>query len=431
MEKKIPTTTMLYSTKRKWDKLMNNNNTVTVPKLAATASRASTPTSSAVTTAPKARTAPSTPTDPKKHRANDAPLSARPSIRAVSPTDSVRSARSTVTTASTQRTESKSQSAYTPWDRDAFLERLGSFRFVDKWTAKPVAVNEVAWAKRGWICSNKNRVRCNTCRIELLVQVESDDEQTEGGREVIKRYEDMIINEHDELCLWRRRGCDEQIYRLQMITRPAFTSRYNSLTKIRPEIPPSLSYPEEVDPAALHYPSDCMNDGPIFETAAMLALFGWENQDPGIPSLVTCSTCFRRLGLWLFKKKPSNGDGNPEASEASVCRLDLVGEHRDYCPWVNADSQGKEPGWRTLLRVLRHSPKSPGAASTYSNTSTIMEKSTIMTNTEQDAEDDNKLKKLRRLKTLYFGKGSKKKEGSKGRGKGEADTMATLPAKDT
>lgn len=95
--------------------------------------------------------------------------------------------------------------------------------------------------------------------------------------------------------------------------------------RIRNEIPPVLTYPsDEVDPAALRYPSECSELGPVFETAAMLALFGWLNEDPGIPSLVTCSACFRRLGLWLFRPKDGEDGG-----EASVCRLDLVGEHRD------------------------------------------------------------------------------------------------------
>ena len=107
-----------------------------------------------------------------------------------------------------------------------------------------------------------------------------------------------------------------------------------SLLKIRNEIPPSLSYPDDaVDPAALHYPSDCLELGPVFETAAMLALFGWQNEDPGIPSLVSCSACFRRLGLWLFRKKPVD-QGRHSEGEASVCRLDLIGEHRDVSPSI-------------------------------------------------------------------------------------------------
>lgn len=79
---------------------------------------------------------------------------------------------------------------------------------MDKWSAKPTAVNEVVWARRGWVCFDKNRVRCNTCRAELLVGVELDDEQTEDGRALVVRYRAMVVDEHDESCLWRRKGCD-------------------------------------------------------------------------------------------------------------------------------------------------------------------------------------------------------------------------------
>jgi len=159
----------------------------------------------------------------------------------------------------------------------------------------------------------------------------------------------------------------------------------------------------------------------------MLAMFGWENQDPGIPSLVACSACFRRLGLWLFRKKQSeNGQ-----DEASVTRLDLIGEHRDYCPWVSKVSQGKEPGWQTMLRVLQHRPKeASGGASVYS-VATVATEHTTMTEAERDADDDSKLKKLRRLKTIYFGKRRKsnargKEEKEKGKKK-EGSTQPTTP----
>ena len=186
----------------------------------------------------------------------------------------------------------------------------------------------------------------------------------------------------------------------------------------------------------------------------MLALFGWQNEDPGIPSLVSCSACFRRLGLWLFRKKPVDQGRDSEEGEASVCRLDLIGEHRDvspfippyftpfcfilfyfppkttwltptqqYCPWINAASQGKEAGWRSMLQVLQHAPKgsgTSGAASVYSLASVASQQSVGPTSAERDAEDDSKLKKLRRLKTLYFGK--KKKEAKTAADK-EKDTV--------
>lgn len=149
----------------------------------------------------------------------------------------------------------------------------------------------------------------------------------------------MIVTEHEDSCLWRKRGCDETIYRLQLanptVSRPAFTARYTSLLKIRNEIPPSLSHPE-LDLCSIRHSPEATDDGPIYEAAVILALFGWQNEDPSIPSLVTCSACFRRLGLWLFRKKAikleealDSMEGLETEEEASVSRLDVIGEHRE------------------------------------------------------------------------------------------------------
>jgi hypothetical protein len=60
---------------------------------------------------------------------------------------------------------------YAPWDRAAFLKRLETFRIVTDWTPKPEKVNEVEWAKRGWVCKGFERVRCEMCNIEILVKL--------------------------------------------------------------------------------------------------------------------------------------------------------------------------------------------------------------------------------------------------------------------
>lgn len=250
----------------------------------------------------------------------------------------------------------------------------------------------------------------------------------------------MIVTEHEDSCLWRKRGCDETIYRLQLanptVSRPAFTARYTSLLKIRNEIPPSLSHPE-LDLCSIQHSPEATGDGPIYEAAVILALFGWQNEDPSIPSLVTCSACFRRLGLWLFRKKAikleevlDSMEGLETEEEASVSRLDVIGEHREvitrshsaprppllisiaaqYCPWINCNSQGKEPGWLALHHIMQQNPKPASSAlSTYSTTASSPPRETPATPAERDAEEDSKLAKLRRLKTLYFGKSKKPK----------------------
>lgn len=201
---------MLYSTKRKWDKLLHP-----------AASKQSPPSPAATASAPLSPQIPSSPSaDPKKARTEARTAgSGRPSVRAVSPADSLYS---TTTVSALSRS---AHATYSPWDRDAFLARLASFRFVDKWSAKPAAVNEVAWARRGWVCVDKDRVRCAMCRKEVLVKVDGDDE-----RAVVDRYEDMVVDEHDESCLWRKRGCDGA-------SPPAPPRRRRVLTRDRHHLP--------------------------------------------------------------------------------------------------------------------------------------------------------------------------------------------------
>ncbi len=60
---------------------------------------------------------------------------------------------------------------YAPWDRTAFLQRLKTFSNLVDWTPKPAKVNEVEWAKRGWVCQKLERVRCSLCNVEILVKL--------------------------------------------------------------------------------------------------------------------------------------------------------------------------------------------------------------------------------------------------------------------
>lgn len=60
---------------------------------------------------------------------------------------------------------------YCPGDRAELLKRLATFQELTDWTPKPDRVNEIEWAKRGWICHAKETVRCVLCHRELLVKL--------------------------------------------------------------------------------------------------------------------------------------------------------------------------------------------------------------------------------------------------------------------
>jgi hypothetical protein len=106
---------------------------------------------------------------------------------------------------------------YCPGDRDQLLRRLATFQELTDWTPKPDRVSEVEWAKRGWVCQGKERVKCTLCGRELVVKVnrkEVDGKEvavliaSEVAESVVDAYAELIVESHAEDCLWRKRGCD-------------------------------------------------------------------------------------------------------------------------------------------------------------------------------------------------------------------------------
>lgn len=67
--------------------------------------------------------------------------------------------------------EKENQPSYLPSDREAFLKRLETYRNISDWMPKPDSVNEVEWAKRGWVCAKNERVRCVTCNVEIVAKL--------------------------------------------------------------------------------------------------------------------------------------------------------------------------------------------------------------------------------------------------------------------
>ncbi|KAG8532916.1 uncharacterized protein KY384_002794 [Bacidia gigantensis] len=309
--------------------------------------------------------------------------------------------------------EGRGKPNFAPWDREQFLQRLKTFRFVDKWAAKPEGVGEVEWAKRGWSCVGRERVRClGGCEGEVVVSLEGavrggreegdvgegkgedgEDEGREGEEDeetwredaqkvLVEKYAEMMATAHEGSCLWRRRGLPVIN---PTIALEGLRTRYQSLIKMAAELPEMMSTPDSLDLAKLGewcrpavLPSSNTNatavDGAAAEaeqvntSALTLALCGWQAEEDGhISGLATCTACFRRLGLWLFKGPADGGGGEGDVGrEASMARLDVVDEHRDYCPWVNAISQnggGRRTsldslaGWEILVRAVRNSAK--------------------------------------------------------------------------
>ncbi|KAB8293797.1 hypothetical protein EYC80_009280 [Monilinia laxa] len=277
----------------------------------------------------------------------------RASSAAVSELDNARRNLSPVAKLSPIPVSTEEPPKWAPYDRTEFLKRLKSFSNLTDWTPKPTRVNEVEWAKRGWVCQKKERVRCCFCNVEILVKL---NKKEEDGREkevyiaenienaLVDKYVELIITSHDESCPWRQRGCDEG-FDIDLIT----TYLPGDFLRSSPETG-QANPPSEINKVAL-----------------MMSLCGWQGHKHDrlgqqLES-VSCQTCYRILGLWMFKSRSVSATGQ-ETEPAIVPGLDPIAQHREYCPWRDPVSQNglaathntklrALAGWEVVLRVLK------------------------------------------------------------------------------
>ncbi|KAK3492542.1 C3HC zinc finger-like-domain-containing protein [Neurospora hispaniola] len=286
---------------------------------------------------------------------------------------------------------------YCPGDRDQLVRRLATFQELTDWTPKPDRVNEIEWAKRGWVCQGKERVKCTLCNNELAVKLnrkEVDGKEipvliaADIAESVVDQYVELIITSHREDCLWRKKGCDDSLLRLPLpnpkLALETLRQRYDELCQRKDFLPYefNLRLPEGLDidiilsylppnffaepPAsstadssaasqpASPNPSTSQQPQAVNRTALALALLGWQGlTNPrlgtAVPNSASCHTCLRRLGLWMFKSKQVDPETNTILVPAPMDHLDPLREHRFFCPWKNPQAQ-RNPGAKPLAR---------------------------------------------------------------------------------
>lgn len=78
------------------------------------------------------------------------------------------------------------------------------------------------------------------------------------------------------------------------------------------------------------------NESAATRGSYLLLYFGWNYVTEGYERDLQCDMCYRRLNVHDYKSL-----ADPEDSELPV--FDVVREHRDICPWVNAEHAHVRP----------------------------------------------------------------------------------------
>ncbi|KAJ9133088.1 mRNA export factor rsm1 [Pleurostoma richardsiae] len=376
---------------------------------------------------------------------------------------------------------------YCPGDRDQLIRRLATFQELTDWTPKPDRVSEVEWAKRGWVCQGKERVRCTLCSKELVVKL---NRKEVDGKEVpvlvpseiedalVDKYVELIVASHQDDCLWRKRGCDDSLLRLSLANPRAALEglrlRYDELC-VRKDFLPyefNLRLPAgfSIDtvlgylpPTFFSEPAPPPTNPPASSpnrAALALAVMGWQGLSNArigpVPNSASCHTCLRRLGLWMFKSKEVDLETSTVLVPAPMDHLDPVREHRFFCPWKNGAAQRNpgagtpkrrpaggieedKPGWEVLVQVLKNDAylrnRTGAAASSHLRTKSgdaglvsapgtpVRQRGVEQSNERagvdgdepevedeaaREAKDKERWARLRKVKSLFDTKGSKK-----------------------
>jgi len=172
--------------------------------------------------------------------------------------------------------------------------------------------------------------------------------------------------------------------------------------------------------------TETVTESEINKIAFLMALFGWQghkHERLGTQlGSVSCHACFRVLGLWLFKSKEVDEAGE-EVTGAAMSKLDVVKEHREYCPWQNASSQNGQrtsitsststfSGWETIIRILKndHYLRTSGERQSLRasrQTSVDSASEDEEAKSARDAKDKAKWIRLRKVKSLFETKAKK------------------------
>lgn len=317
---------------------------------------------------------------------------------------------------------------FAPWSHEQFLQRLRTFTDVRSWTPKPEGITEVTWAKRGWALVNDANVRdtiwCRACKQRLVVklqkekgdggeEMEKEGEETDWWsedveKELVGRYEGLVIDGHEEGCLWREKGCSDDIYRIWLadpnVWQPALKERYLALMAMGDALPEKIAFPEadpedertrfELDaivkllqpllmqpqqkekenaPPAADVNSSQETTTPtqpieasgiattakdqpsINSTALALAICGWTGQTTAGVHLAYCKHCFQRCGLWLYSSKSSKTESSGSLLDGiDSMTFNPVDLHRQHCPWKNVTSQAESGVFKGLAAWQVH-----------------------------------------------------------------------------
>ncbi|NXJ83911.1 NIPA protein, partial [Trogon melanurus] len=211
-----------------------------------------------------------------------------------------------------------------------------------KWAGKPHELSPLVCAKYGWINVECDMLKCSSCQAFLCVSLQLTFDFNKY-KERCGELKKALCTAHEKFCFWPDSPCPDR-FAMLLVDEPRallqdFLDRFQSLCQLelqlpslRPEDMKNMSLTEEkvslllqLIGEELEHKTEGEKPPMKFTTeilqvhvpACILALCGWTCSTTSGSvhlSVITCSRCMRKVGLWGFHQLESVG---PELDSCS------------------------------------------------------------------------------------------------------------------
>ncbi|XP_043821014.1 nuclear-interacting partner of ALK [Dromiciops gliroides] len=212
--------------------------------------------------------------------------------------------------------------------KEAFFNRVETFTSL-KWAGKPHELSPLVCAKYGWVTVESDMLRCSSCQAFLCASLQPTFDFNRYN-ERCAELKKALCTAHEKFCFWPDSPCPDR-FGILLLDEPAallneFLDRFQSLCHLDLQLPSlkpddlkNMCLTEDKISLLLHLieeelerrsdgeraPAKLGSDIQVHVTACILALCGWScssSLEPVQLSLITCSHCMRKVGLWSFQQ---------------------------------------------------------------------------------------------------------------------------------
>ncbi|XP_032064148.1 nuclear-interacting partner of ALK isoform X1 [Aythya fuligula] len=218
--------------------------------------------------------------------------------------------------------------------KEAYFSRVQTFTPL-KWAGKPHELSPLVCARYGWANVECDMLKCSSCQAFLCASLQLAFDFAKY-KERCSELKKSLSTAHEKFCFWPDNPCPAR-FALLLVDEPRallqdFLERFQSLCQLELQLPSlraedmktmslteekiasllqllreELELKAEGEKAPVKLSSEAL---PLHVSACVLALCGWTCgavSGSSLLSVITCSRCMRKVGLWGFHQLDPGG----------------------------------------------------------------------------------------------------------------------------